>query len=173
MEAVEAVKGDLAAIDSDDDSDEHDSDANDDDDSDVEAEAKANKHSEKDAEREAARATLSAKVEPLERVAQDKKSETKAAAAAAKESRGELDALRAQQKATFCPAETLVKQETIAVDEALSVHKDTVHVSTTLVSFLNCYTPWVMLGFPKPLKLSSQQHCITISILDWEPRTFG
>jgi chromosome segregation ATPase len=128
MEATEAVKSDLAAIDSDDDSDEHDSDGeeNDNDDSDGEEypDAKTKKRSEKDAEREAARATLSAKIELLERVAQDKKNDAKTVASAAKAARGELDALRAQQKSTFCPAETLVKQEVAAVDEALASHRD-------------------------------------------------
>merc|ERR1712166_732224 len=128
MEAIEAVKGDLAAIDSDDDSEEHDSDGeesdNDDSDGEENLDAKAKKHGEKDAEREAARATLSAKIEPLERVAQDKKNDAKTAAAAAKAARGELDALRAQQKSTFFPAETLVKQEIAAIDENLASHKD-------------------------------------------------
>merc|ERR1712166_114724 len=118
MEAIEAVKSDLAAIDSDDDSDEHDSDGEE------SPDAKSKKHGEKDAEREAARATLSAKIEPLERVAQDKKNDAKTAASAAKAARGELDALRAQQKSTFCPAEALVKQEIAAVDENLASHKD-------------------------------------------------
>jgi len=128
MEAIEAVKGDLAAIDSDDDSEEHDSDGeesdNDDSDGEESPDAKAKKHGEKDAEREAARATLSAKIEPLEQVAQDKKNHAKTAASAAKAARGELDALRAQHKSTFCPAETLVKQEIAAVDENLACHKD-------------------------------------------------
>ena len=96
--------------------------------------ARAKKRSEKDEEREAARATHSAKIEPLERVAQEKKSDAQASASAAKASRGELDALRAQQKSTFCPAEALVKQEISVVDEGLSSHKDIVHAFTTLDS---------------------------------------
>ena len=129
MEAVEAGKGGLAAIDTDDDKDEDDND-----DSDCETKAKAKKHSEKDEEREAARATVSARIDPLEWVAQDKKNAAQAADAAAKASRRELDALRAQQNSTFCPAETLGKQEIIVVYEGLAYHK---HVSTTLASFSN------------------------------------
>jgi len=127
MEAIEAVKSDLAAIDSDDDgSDEQDSEEeNDNDDEDEEdADEKKKKHSDKDVEREAARAALSAKIEPLEVNAGDKKNDAKNAATAAKTARGELDALRAQMKSTFCPAEMLVKQEIAFVDAGLADHKD-------------------------------------------------
>ena len=79
--------------------------------------ARAKKRSEKD---EPARATFSANIESLE--ARDKKSDAKAAVSAANASRRELDALRAQQKSTFCPAETLGKQEILVVDEGLASH---------------------------------------------------
>ena len=72
--------------------------------------------------------------------------ETVVAANAAKE---ELDALRAQQKSTFCPAETLVKQEIAAIDENLASHKDIVHVSMGVFVFgsPDCTSfPWIIHG---------------------------
>jgi len=60
----------------------------------------------------------------LEQAAQEKKNKAKDAASAAKNARGELDALQAQMKSTFCPAEMLVKQEMALVDAGLADHRE-------------------------------------------------
>jgi len=128
VEAVEGVKSDLAAIDSDDDgSDDNDDndEENDNDDSDGEEEKKKKAaRGDKDKEREAARTALATKIEPLELVMQDKKNTAKAAAAESKGAKEQLEALRAQQRATFCPAFVLVKQEIDLVDSSLASHRD-------------------------------------------------
>jgi len=55
---------------------------------------------------------------------QDRKNVAEVAAVAAKAAHDELDALRAQQKVTFCPTEALIKREMDLVDSGLASRKE-------------------------------------------------